>query len=518
MADDLGGRLARAGLVTRDDLAEIVATAPAHDAAFVRALVRRGVSEDAIAGFFLSEGFGPLLSRSDLGRADGLWASRLPARMALDFLAVPIRAATDGIVVAMAAPSDDHLVHELSRVLGARAIATIARASDIEGCVRAAHPDVSSEPPRRMDSEPPVLELTRRRPPVSFDGGYRAPDREGGKDAKLGPRLALPDDEPAMPLVRHKPQTMPAPVRMSERPADVVVVKTFANPDTKRAQWVKPQEDVIAQTAEYPRPPPSIPPDPARGHEPRKTAPMLEAVDPSPSVVPVGAPPPRSSPPAVAFADPNPPARAASEPAASEERWDLPSQPAVATRAPSVRPAAREAANKLGARAAADLPTLKAAPGEIGTVLAAIRGAEDRDQVVKLACEGATSVCRTAVFFALRKGVLKGWDGNGPGIRRDSVRNLWIPTSSPSTFKKVLDTRQGHIGPYGTSIADGLFRAAVGSRGGDLMIQPVLVGGKAVGFLCADDLRPGPIGAHRVEVLAQAVADAFVRIISAGKD
>jgi hypothetical protein len=66
MAHDLGGRLARAGLVTRDDLAEILATAPPHDAAFVRALVRRGVSEDAIAGFFLSEGFGPLLSRTDL--------------------------------------------------------------------------------------------------------------------------------------------------------------------------------------------------------------------------------------------------------------------------------------------------------------------------------------------------------------------------------------------------------------------------------------------------------------------
>ena len=177
MADDLGGRLARVGLVTRDDLADIVATAPAHDAAFVRALVRRGISEDAVAGFFLSEGFGPLLSGADLAKADRLWTARLPARMALDFLALPIRGATDGIVVAMAAPSDDHLVHELSRVLGARAIATVARASDIEECVRAANPGLTGELPAKMDSEPPVLELTRRRPSTTFDGGYRPSDR-----------------------------------------------------------------------------------------------------------------------------------------------------------------------------------------------------------------------------------------------------------------------------------------------------------------------------------------------------
>ena len=41
---------------------------------------------------------------------------------------------------------------------------------------------------------------------------------------------------------------------------------------------------------------------------------------------------------------------------------------------------------------------------------------------------------------------------------------------------------------------------------------------KVIGMLCVDDLRPGPLGAHRIEVLAQAVADAFARIITAGKD
>ena len=120
MPQDLGERLTRVGLVTRADLAEIVAAAPAHDAALLRALVRRGVPEDALVGFFLSEGFGPQLTSQDLERADGVWTARLPAAMALDFLALPIRAATDGVVVAMAVPSDAHITAELTRKLGAR--------------------------------------------------------------------------------------------------------------------------------------------------------------------------------------------------------------------------------------------------------------------------------------------------------------------------------------------------------------------------------------------------------------
>lgn len=558
MADDLGGRLTRAGLVTRADLADLVATAPAHDAALIRALVRRGLPEDALAGFFLSEGFGPLLESSDLERAEPVWAHRLPSKMALDFLALPLRAATDGIVVAMAAPSDAHIVRELGRVLGARVLATVARPSQIEERVRTLHPDAEADAPSAPASEPPVLELTRRRPATSttqrgFDAGFRAPD--GTKEGKLGPRLALPDDEPAMPLVRHKPSVMPAaqvaPAKktapgpgpapappVTSEPSVITTktaTKTFARPSAPQrttAEWGRVGDEKRSTTepmmravpAEPKSAPTPVTPGPAtqlegaladlaeRVSEPSKPAmPVVVPIETPAAVAPV-APAPAPVAPSPPPAPPAPPAPA-EPPLPADERWDLPSTPAIV--AP---PRSREAANKLSPRATADLPTIKAAAGDIGAVLAAMRGATDRDEVVRLACEGATSVARTAVFFALRKGVLKGWDGAGPGVRRDSVRNLWIPTSSASTFKKVLDTKTGVVGPYGTSVADGLFRAAVGSRGGDFMVQPVVVAGKIVGMLCVDDLRPGPLGAHRIEVLTQTVGDAFLRIISAAKD
>jgi len=117
------------------------------------------------------------------------------------------------------------------------------------------------------------------------------------------------------------------------------------------------------------------------------------------------------------------------------------------------------------------------------------------------------------VFFAPPKGLLKGGDGTGSGGTQDSARNLWIPTSTASLFQRVVSTGVGYFGPYGPAIADGLFRAAVGSRGGDLALLPVKVSGKVVGLLAADDVRGGPTGQQRLELVVAAVDEAFARII-----
>ncbi len=142
-----------------------------------------------------------------------------------------------------------------------------------------------------------------------------------------------------------------------------------------------------------------------------------------------------------------------------------------------------------------------------------MRASRDRDEVVELACHGALTVSRAAVLLALRKGVLKGWDGAGAGLSRDAVRNLWLPTSSPSMFRDVMQTGEPYVGAPGTSAADGLFRAAIGGRGGVVVLMPIGVGGKVVAVLAADDVTFGPLGVERIEILARAVGEAFERII-----
>lgn len=562
MPDDLGARLLRAGLVTRDQLGDTLASGPPHDGALVAALVARGVPEDALAGFFLAEGFGPLMDPGDLAKADPAALRRVAGAMAGHLLALPVRASPAGLVVAMAAPSDRHAVRELARAIGGDVLPTVACVGPLLEAIRTAFPEqgrqdaaerareaererARGEPATaaaRGESEPPVLELVRRRKgeaSAAESSIARAPLEPRGATT-LGPKLVADDeDEAAVPLVRTKPQGTPAagitaPAKLGGR----VITKSFARPESTR-KGPLPHGEAFAErnTAEYPR----TPDEDARALEaatPARadavSAARLELGANSATAAASKLDAPKGdgvrrealdapAMPGGGLAEPMTPApvrrssgaealRPASIVPPEHERWDLGAAPAVArSSAPPSRAAA--AASR---RASAALPPAKVAPAEIGTVLSAMRAAQDRDEVVRLACEGTITVARAAVFLALRKEVLKGWDAEGAGLSRDAVRNLWIPTTSPSSFKRVIEARAPHVGPYGTSIADGLFRAAVASRGGDAILQPVIVGEKVVAVLCADDVVAAPIGPQRIEVLAHAVGEAFRRIL-AGK-
>ena len=116
MGDDLGGRLVRAGLLTRQQLARALAGGPAHGKVLVLSLLEGGLSEDALAGFFVADGFGPLLEGDAL--SSGALAGVLRPEMARGLLALPIRRSPAGLVVAMADPSDRDSVDEIRFAVG----------------------------------------------------------------------------------------------------------------------------------------------------------------------------------------------------------------------------------------------------------------------------------------------------------------------------------------------------------------------------------------------------------------
>ena len=150
MPVELGERLVEVGLVTRAQLGRHAA-AP-HGAALARRLVDAGLVEDALAGFFLSEGFGPLVARGELREADPRLLSSLPPAMAWDFLVFPLRETRSGVLVAMAVPSDRHLVRETARLLGKTVLPTVVRLGDLLSELGARFPE-GAPAEARHDSE-----------------------------------------------------------------------------------------------------------------------------------------------------------------------------------------------------------------------------------------------------------------------------------------------------------------------------------------------------------------------------
>jgi len=494
----------------------------------VRALAAAGLSEDGLAGFFVAKGFGPLMHAADLAASDPDARARVPGEMAKALLALPIRSSAAGLVVAMAAPTDAHALNELGRAAGGPVLPAVARVGDLAEAIARAHPKIPSAPPvEARESEPPVLELVnvRRRPPTPPEGYYgstRGAERVEAR-ATVGAHLVADDTEAFVPLVRTKP------VRRAESPAKApgferkVITKNFETvPKDTRVVPVgetsrgpqssdAPQEQAAWAPGRALRPPGRRPPAAER---PKKKAKRSERLDPKrhgleTADTVVDDPAPATAPPPPRALD------AAAAPAPPEVNSIIPDEHA---RWGSLSDPENKIDPKKVARMRSSRPPPRAPkPPDVGKTLSRIRNSRERDEVVELACEGALTVARAAVLLALRKSVLKGWGGAGNGVSLDAVRNLWIPTSSPSMFREVVAKKESYHGPPGAAAADGLFRAALGSRGGAVSIHPVLVSTKLVAVLAADDVRFGDEGRERIETLAQAVSEAFERIIVESK-
>jgi len=548
MAEDLGARLIRAGLATREQLADALADGPAQGGKLAARLLERGVSEQDLVGFFLADGFGPLLDARDLSQAPREVLDRVRGEMAYALLALPIRESAAGLVVAMADPSDEHAAKELRYAVGEAVLPTVAKVSDVRAAIRRFYPEAASASTK--PSQPPV-ELVRRRSKVPDELVNKLGDAQTGQRTHAqGP----PSEDIAVPLVRTKPFPTPAkPIskrtfkRPSEQPLELRVEKKKQNaqkptesedlpsravpkdPEERPKRGSEPMEldeDALelVEDVELPEPvkldslEPKTPVDLTRAQTPvhllgnEKDEDEKEKPDTAEYARPKSAPR-RDHEDAEAFPEKKPKSLITEDEARWGDLGESTAPPATDEDADEEEPPPQPAPRR---RAEPKKPP-KDPPPEIGASLAGIRGSVDRDEIVRLACEGALTVARSAVLLALRKGVLRGWDAMGSGVSADAIRNLWIPATAPSMFRKVIDELEPHRGPFGTSAADNLYRAATGSRGGTVVIQPITVGAKAVAVLCADDVQHGDAGVERLEILAHAVGTAFKRIIVSQK-
>ncbi|MEZ4337737.1 MAG: hypothetical protein R3B82_14045 [Sandaracinaceae bacterium] len=238
MADDLGGRLVQAGLVTQRQLTEVRGAAPPHEGALVSALVGHGLPQDGIVGYFVAQGFGPVMEPADLAAADPSAVARVPGSMASSLLALPIRESPAGLIVAMAAPTDGHAIGELARATGEAILPAVARVEDLRAALSRSHPDVGPPVEDERESEPPPLELVNvrkrdARPEEGYFGSTKGAERVEAR-ATVGPKIVADDTEVFVPLVRTKPVKAKEPAGATEARAAAeglgrrVVTKNFA--------------------------------------------------------------------------------------------------------------------------------------------------------------------------------------------------------------------------------------------------------------------------------------------------
>lgn len=482
MRADLGARLIAAGLVTREELSLALGVAPPHGGALARELVARGIEEDALAGFFLADGFGPLVEARELDLVDDDASRHFSGRMAVALLAVPVRRSPSGLVVAMADPSDTHVVSELRHVVGGEIVPAVARVRDLLATLARLFPRETLEP----QPEEVVVPLARK------------------KGEPMPTPMSAPTSSPT-PAPRGKPK------RARKETAD------FKPPAAADTQPSAGDEKPKRTTAEMERPRPR----PARAR--RDTAAMererksARASSASPTT------PEATSPREAGPTDAGRRAHARRErpkslPPSPDNRWSDLASPtptdAIARRAARARSVLP---TRLGEERRAPIELDKHRGGDLGSVLASLRGSRTRDDALRLACEGVLPVCRAAVLLVLQKGILRGRQASGPGLSNKAIENLWIPTTSRSMFNRVVETGQPYVGPHGLSSADAVFRAAIGSLGAEIVLMPVLLSGRTIAVLAVDEPDDVDQAFERAEVVAQAVAEALRRIIVSGK-
>lgn len=433
MAQDLGARLVKAGLLSRGEIARAAAHGSLRGAALVGALVLEGLPEDALVGFFVSECSIALATDAELEAPDRALVRLVPRALADSHCALPLRRTGSEVLTALADPTDEDALAELGRTLGATVTPATATLSLLREAIRSAYARLAAdEPPFDLEleglfgDEPPV-ELVRRKPLTTPASPYvRVPSNAPRGDDNRTPQLN--EDDALVPLVRTKAVTHRAPARAST-PA--------------------PRDDLL-----------------------------------------------------------------------SNDRWST--LPAKDVRAPSASGGLLAPATKLPATTRRTLaPPRSADPADslpdVGPALAAMRAAPNRDEAVRVCCDAALPACRCAVFLALKRNVLQGRYVVGGGLSPESICNVWIPVTSASIFREAITKGTPHFGPYGSTAADGIYKAAIGAVGGDALVQPVSVTGKPIAVLCADDLRCGARGRQRLEALALALGDAFERLIVSHK-
>jgi len=151
-------------------------------------------------------------------------------------------------------------------------------------------------------------------------------------------------------------------------------------------------------------------------------------------------------------------------------------------------------------------------PPDASPVLASLREAKTRDEVVDLALQGLAPIARRAAVFAVRKDSFRGWACSPSFGDQAAFRDVVIPQDQPSLLATAA-AQTVYLGPLAPTPAHAPLTAVMGPGSDDVAAVAARVGGRPALILFADDLTDTLLATRRMDELARAVGDALTRLI-----
>lgn len=145
-------------------------------------------------------------------------------------------------------------------------------------------------------------------------------------------------------------------------------------------------------------------------------------------------------------------------------------------------------------------------------ILASLRTAETRDEVLELLLTGARALAARVALFVVKRGGYLGWACTPELGDRRALQEVLIPLESQSVFD--LAVQEGlYLGPIrNDDVHAGLLSVMKGASR-DVAVAPVRVMGKTAVVVLADELGDTMTGTRRLEEIARAAGEAFARIV-----
>lgn len=520
MPDELTKALLFEEVVPEDAMADALFASVTGGVPLVQALTETGAVSPEVLARYLARTEAPYLRQVAPVAA---LVERLPPGLCARLLALPVRhdAITGTVDVVVADARDSHVAAEFAYHLGAPVRLVRASVPAIEEALRRLRSQSLPPPPRIPESRPPASRAPDSRPAAFSDVRdddriYDSRPRAGSPGSFRGGTLPPPPPSLKLGFVAH--QTLEALTSEALRPSRAPASDRQAHsvPEAGSSQrskqlrratppWGTPVHNATSSVGSDPprsglgseipipltrrtftavsggtqRPPPLVDPkdsalgegyavDPAHFRQIVEVNERMRSVDLSHSY-------PAAPATTVGSVIPGPPL--------------MPGGGAFAAYAPQVPFA------------------------DIGGILAALRAAGSRDEVLELVLTGARIVALRVALFVVKRGGYLGWACTPEFGDRGALQSITIPAGhAGSAFDDAV--RDGlYLGPIRNEEVHLALLHVMRGASRDVAIVPIRVSGKPAVILVADELGDTMLATRRLEELARAAGDALARIV-----